>query len=146
MNFRAMIFPPPPATPASVGLLVLRGFVGVAMAIHGWGKIQDPFHWLDKAENPPPAIFQFLAAFSEFFGGLALVIGLLSVLASFGIICTMVVAVEHHVTKGDPFNKWELAAAYLCVNVLLLLAGPGRISLDSFIRARWVEPSEPGGR
>src|SRR4051812_19126903 len=73
MNFRAMIFPPPPATPASVGLLVLRGFAGIALATHGWGKMQDPFHWLDKAEHPPPGIFQFLAAFSEFFGGLALI-------------------------------------------------------------------------
>jgi putative oxidoreductase len=145
MNLRAMIFPPPPATPASVGLLVLRGFAGLAMASHGWGKMQDPFHWLDKAEAPPPAIFQFLAAFSEFFGGLALALGLLSVLASFGIICTMVVAIEHHVVKGDPFGRWELAALYLCVNVLVLLAGPGRLSIDAFIRSRLALP-ESGGR
>lgn len=138
MNLRAMIFPPPPATPASVGLLVLRGFAGCAMALHGWSKIQNPFHWMDKAEHPPPAIFQFLAALSEFFGGLALAIGLLSVIASFGIICTMVVAIEHHLAAGDPFIKWELAALHLCINVLVLLAGPGRLSIDSLIRDRLV--------
>lgn len=138
MNVRAMIFPPPPATPASVGLLVLRGFAGLAMATHGWGKIQDPFHWLDKAAHPPPAVFQFLAAFAEFFGGLALAIGLLSVIASFGMICTMVVALEHHLTKGDSFGKWELAALYLCINVLVLLGGPGRLSVDALIRERLV--------
>ena len=146
MNLRAMIFPPPPATSASVGLLVLRGFAGLAMATHGWGKIQDPFHWLDKAEHPPPAFFQFLAACAEFFGGLGLALGLLSVLASFGIICTMVVAIEFHVTKGDPFGKWELAALYLCVCVLVLLGGPGRLSIDSLIRGRLVGERESGGR
>ncbi|MDP2272912.1 MAG: DoxX family protein [Archangium sp.] len=138
MNFSTMIFPPPPTTPASVGLLLLRVFAGLSMASHGWGKIQDPFHWLDKAENPPPAIFQFLAAFAEFFGGLGLAVGLLSVIASFGIICTMLVAVQFHVSKGDPFGKWELAALYCCISVLVLLGGPGRLSIDALIRS-WLE-------
>ncbi len=131
-----MVFPAPPTTPASVGLLLLRAFAGLSMAGHGWGKIQDPFHWLDQAENPPPAIFQFLAAFAEFFGGLGLAIGLLSVIASFGIICTMLVAVQFHLSKGDPFGKWELAALYCCISVLVLLGGPGRLSIDAFIGSR----------
>ena len=138
MNFSTMIFPPPPTTPASVGLLLLRVFAGLSMAGHGWGKIQDPFHWLDKAENPPPAVFQFLAAFAEFFGGLGLAVGLLSVIASFGIICTMLVAVQFHLSKGDPFGKWELAALYCCICVLVLLGGPGRLSIDALIRS-WLE-------
>lgn len=136
MPLRAMIFPPPPSTPASVGLLVVRGFAGVAMALHGWGKIQDPFHWMDKADNPPPAVFQMLAAVAEFFGGLGLVVGLLSVIASFGIVCTMLVAIQHHLAKGDPFGKWELAAVYLSIAILVLLSGPGQLSLDALIRSR----------
>jgi putative oxidoreductase len=144
MNFRSMIFPPPPTTPASVGLLLLRGFAGLAMASHGWGKIQNPFHWLDKADHPPPAVFQFLAAFAEFFGGLGLAVGLLSVIASFGIICTMLVAIQHHVAAGDPFGKWELAALYFCICVVVLLGGPGRLSLDALIRSRWDVPEKAG--
>ncbi|MDP1822820.1 MAG: DoxX family protein [Archangium sp.] len=136
MNFRTMLLPPPPSTAASAGLLLLRGFAGLAMASHGWGKIQDPFHWMDKADSPPPAVFQFLAAVAEFFGGLGLAVGLLSVIAAFGITCTMVVAIQHHVAKGDPFGKWELAALYLCISVLVLLGGPGRFSLDALVRSR----------
>ena len=139
MNLRAVIFPLPPSTPGSVGLLLLRGLAGLAMASHGWGKLQDPFHWLDQSDNPPPAIFQFLAAVSEFFGGLGLAVGLLSVIAAFGIACTMVVAIQHHLSGGDPFAKWELAALYLCISVTVLLGGPGRFSLDALVRSR-LEP------
>jgi putative oxidoreductase len=121
MPLRAMIFPPPPSTPVSAGLLVLRGFAGIAMATHGWGKIQNPLHWLDKAENPPPAVFQMLAAVAEFFGGLGLAAGLLSVIASFGIVCTMLVAIQFHVSKGDPFDKWEKAAVYFCIALLAFI-------------------------
>ena len=108
------------------------------MAIHGWGKIQNPFHWMDGASDAPPAVFQMLAAVAEFFGGIGLAVGLLSVIASFGIVCTMLVAVQHHLSKGDPFQKWELAALYFCVSALVLLGGPGRFSLDSLIRD-WLE-------
>lgn len=139
MNVRTVLFPAPPQTPTSAGLLLLRGFAGVAMATHGWGKIQNPFHWMDKAENPPPAVFQFLGAVAEFFGGLGLAMGLLAVIAAFGITCTMLVAIQLHVSKGDPFGKWELAALYLCISVLVLLSGPGRFSLDSLIRS-YLEP------
>ena len=76
MNFRSMIFPPAPATPASVGLLLLRGVAGVAMADHGWGKMQNPFHWMDGAPDAPPAVFQMLAALAEFFGGIGMAVGL----------------------------------------------------------------------
>ncbi len=136
MNFRSMIFPVPPATPLSVGLLLLRGFAGIAMANHGWGKIQNPFHWMDGAPGAPPAVFQMLAAVAEFFGGIGLAVGLLSVVAAFGIVCTMLVAMQHHLSTGDPFEKWELAAVYFFVSVLVLLGGPGRFSLDSIVRAR----------
>jgi len=134
MNLRALLLPALPETPASLGLLVLRGVAGLAMASHGWGKIQNPFQWMG-ADGPAP-VFQFLAAVAEFFGGLGLAVGLLTVIASFGIGCTMVVAIEHHVSKGDPFGKWELAALYLVVSVLLLLAGPGRFSVDALVRSR----------
>ena len=40
-----------------------------------------------------PAPFAFLAICAEFFGGLGLMVGLLSRIAAFGIFCNMVVAV-----------------------------------------------------
>ena len=40
-----------------------------------------------------PAVFAFLAIAAEFFGGLGLIVGLLTRVASFGIFCNMIVAV-----------------------------------------------------
>lgn len=124
---------------ASAGLLLLRIVAGSAFVIHGSGKILDPFGWMG-AQSTVPAVFQALAAVSEFGGGMAWVLGLLAPLASFGIACTMTVAVSLHMfVLRDPFvslgggRSFELAAVYLCVAVLLLLAGPGRFSLDRFV-------------
>ena len=114
----------------SLALLALRIVAGVAFVMHGWPKIRDPFGWMGSGT---PAVLQALAAIAEFGGGLGWILGLLTPAASLGIACTMVVAVARHVlVKRDPFlGGYELAAIYLCVALLLLLAGPGRFSIDS---------------
>ena len=124
---------------ASAGLLVLRLVIGLAFVFHGYGKISNPFAWMG-ANAAVPGVLQALAAVSEFFGGMAWMLGLLTPPASFGIACTMAVAVWTHANVlHDPFvslrggRSYELAAAYLCVAVLLLLAGPGRFSLDRVV-------------
>jgi putative oxidoreductase len=123
----------------SAGLLILRLVVGCAFVIHGYGKIQNPFGWMGPNAGVP-AVFQALAAVSEFGGGLAWTLGLLTPLASFGLACTMSVAVwTHAAVLHDPFvslkgaRSYELAGAYLCIAVLLLLVGPGRFSLDRIV-------------
>jgi len=112
--------------------------MGAAFVLHGWPKIQNPFGWMGP-EAPFPGILIALAALAEFGGGLALIVGLLTRLASLGIISTMVVAIGMvHVPKGDPFvsqggASWELAAVYLACAILFLLLGPGRVSLDAVL-------------
>ncbi len=131
------IFKPLRLSPrVSVGLLILRVVAGLALIFHGYGKITKPFTWMPP-ESGVPGILQGLAALSEFGGGLAWVLGLLTPLASVGIACTMAVAVWMHAGMlGDPFvrsgpgSSYELASIYLCIAVLLLLSGPGRFSLD----------------
>lgn len=120
----------------STVFLIVRLVCGIAFMMHGFGKIQTPMSWMPP-ESPVPGIFQALAAISEFGGGLALILGLLTRLASFGITCTMIVAVmTHMVMLGDPFvsptggRSFELAAVYLSIALMFLVAGPGRISLD----------------
>ncbi len=120
-----------------IAILILRVVVGIAFMLHGWGKIQSPMDWMGP-ESPVPGFLQALAAISEFGGGLALILGLLTPLAMFGLLCTMFVAVyTHAIVKGDPFvgrgGSYELAAVYFCIALLLFLAGPGRLSLDSKI-------------
>lgn len=116
-------------------LLFIRLVMGLAFVLHGLGKIQTPMTWRG-ADSETPGILQALAAISEFGGGFALIFGLLTRLASFGLTCTMLVAVyTHMIAKGDPFvghggPSYELSAMYLTLSVLFLIAGPGRFSLD----------------
>src|SRR6476660_9665973 len=87
---------------AAIALLALRLVVGTAFMMHGWGKIQHPFGWMPP-DAPVPAVLQALAALSEFGGGLAWIVGLLTPLACLGILGTMSVALRFHISRGDPF-------------------------------------------
>ena len=135
MDFKKYFSVPTNSTLADVSLLLLRFVAGLAFMLHGWGKIQNPFGWMGP-DAFAPGFFQALAALSEFGGGLAWIIGLLTPLASLGIACTMTVAVYMHaIMKGDPFvsvggSSYELAALFFCIAVLLIAIGPGRFSLD----------------
>ncbi len=125
----------------STALLALRVIIGIAMVAHGASKIAAPFSWMGP-DAPVPGLFQALAALAEFGGGIALVIGLLTPLASLGLISTMIVAVNFHLSKGDGFvGGYELAAVYLFASIAILLAGPGRYSLDfalATVRSRGI--------
>lgn len=125
----------------SVALLILRVVMGVAFCMHGWSKIQSPMNWIPpQAPIHVPGFFQLLAALSEFGGGIALILGLLTPLASAGLLVTMSVATYlHMVILGDPFvnptggMSYELALIYWAVSVLFLFMGPGQFSIDAKI-------------
>jgi len=125
--------------PADTALLLLRIVAGIGFMMHGWGKIQAPFSWMGPNASMP-GFMQALAAISEFGGGLAWALGLLTPLACLGIIGTMAVALHTHiVVLGDPFvsptggRSFEPAALYCSIAIVLLLVGPGRLSADRFI-------------
>jgi putative oxidoreductase len=116
---------------------------GVAFLFHGWGKIQNPMHWMDKAPGHPPGFLQALAAVAEFGGGLGLLLGLLTPLCCAGIACTMAVAIYTHVSRGDPFvskggGSYELATVFLTVVIAIALLGPGRYSIDQRLIGRRI--------
>jgi putative oxidoreductase len=115
-------------------LLFVRVMTGVAFVLHGKDKIVNPFGWMPG--DVFPGVLQALAALAEFGGGLALILGLVSNLASAGLVVTMLVAMYFHavvlrhpfVAKGGP--SFEPATTYLLVTLMLLMLGPGRYSLD----------------
>ena len=126
--------------PGAVGLFILRVFLGYAMAVHGLGKIQSDggfFGWMGP--EGPPGFLQGLAAFAEFFGGLAIMFGFLTPLACLGVMCVMFVAVLSTMMKGDAGfisgpqvkNPYELAAMYFLFALVIFLTGPGLLSVDA---------------
>src|SRR5438552_13740892 len=131
--------------PGALGLLVLRLVVGGAFILHGWPKIQNATTWMNAmaGDQAPPPFLQAAAAVAEFGGGIAWILGLLTPLASILIACVMATAiVTVHLKAGQPFvdpmggKSFELPAAYLAVALCLLLAGPGRMSLDALLFGR----------
>ncbi len=115
----------------SMGLLILRVIVGVTFMMHGFGKIQAPFSWMGP-DSTIPGFLQALAALAEFGGGLAWVIGLLTPLASLGILSTMLVATQFHIEKGDPYmGGYELAVVFAAIATMFIYVGPGKFSVDA---------------
>src|SRR3989338_11516043 len=111
-KLKCILRPVPQPAFASTALLLLRLIVGAAFVLHGWGKIQHPFGWMGP-EATIPGVFQFLAAISEFGGGLAWILGLLTPIASLGIGCTMTVAVYMHlIVRQDPFVNRTGGSSY----------------------------------
>lgn len=119
-------------------LFLMRIITGYAFILHGWGKIQNPMNWMGP-DSPVPGILQLLAAVAEFGGGIALILGLLTRLASAGLFVTMIVAmIFHAIILGDPFvskggGSYELSTIYILISLLFMVMGPGRISIDQKI-------------
>ena len=83
-------------TKSLTALTVLRIVVGVVMTAHGLQKVMDPSQFqghLTQMGFPAPGVMTYLAIAGELFGGLGLVVGLLTPVAAFGVACTMAVAI-----------------------------------------------------
>lgn len=137
MNVKRCFQAPVQTNGASAALLLLRVVAGIAFILHGWGKMQNPMGWMGP-DAPVPGIFQFLAAFAEFGGGIAWVLGLLMPLASLGLVITMAVATMMHAfVMKDPFvnmtggSSFEPAFTYFCIAMMFMFVGPGKFSADA---------------
>ena len=133
----------PRTTRVDLGLAALRLTTGAIFAAHGaqklfvfgLGGVSGAFGGM---HIPAPAITGPLTGLVEFFGGLALVFGLLTRLAGFGLAITMLGAIAFvHLASGffAPAGV-EYPLALLGATVALALAGAGRYSLDALIAGR----------
>ena len=136
------------ATTIDVGLAVLRVIVGLAfMTVFEkflpregvWG----PQQWFidDVAEMgfPAPAAFAWLAVLIEFFGGLLLIVGFGTRLAALATcIVTFTAAFVYH--GGDVGQSGLTATVFLAMCTTLLIAGPGRFSVDGLMATKPGKP------
>ncbi|PYP49072.1 MAG: hypothetical protein DMD39_12595 [Gemmatimonadetes bacterium] len=102
--------------------LFVFGFAGVTGAFTHMGV-------------PFPGLMGPLIGLLEFFGGLALVIGLLTRLVALGLVFDMLGAILLVQLKRG-FSGYELEFLLLGSSLALVLTGAGRFSVDSLIAAR----------
>jgi putative oxidoreductase len=130
--------------------LIARLTLGIVMFPHGAQKMLGWFGGYGFSGTMGfftknmriPAPFAFLAICAEFFGGLGLILGLLTRIAAFGVGVNMLVAIpmahwEHGLfanwtgaQKGEGYEYHLLA---LAIVVAIIVQGAGALSLDQVI-------------
>ncbi len=134
---------------------VIRVILGITFMAHGSQKLFGWFggHGIAGVEKmmgnlgaSPPVFWAWIVSLVEFFGGLAVFLGLLSGVACVFIIIDMIVAIAKvHWANGffnhrDPQNptsnllgyEYNLSLIAMCVS--LVISGPGRVSLAGLLR------------
>ena len=133
------------STNAGWGALALRVPVGIIFAAHGAQKLFGWFGgyglegtagWLESIGLAPGLLMALLAGGAEFFGGLALVLGLLTRPAAFALSIAMLVAIfSVHFANGlfMSNNGYEFALSLLAISVALTFSGAGRFAIDNWL-------------
>lgn len=136
------------ASSAGFAPLALRIPVGIIFIAHGAQKLFGAFggyglegtgKFMASLGMPAGYLMAMLAGGAEFFGGIALLVGLLVRPASAVLAFTMLVAMfTVHISHGlfMSNNGYEYALSLLAVSVSLLISGAGSFSLDSVLAER----------
>jgi len=126
-----------------IGLTILRIVLGVVFMAHGWQKLfvlglPGVTSGFAQMGIPMPGVMAPFITLLELFGGIALIVGLLTRLAAFGLAADMLVATllvhmknGFFAPKGIEFTLLLMAGA-----LAVMLAGPGAYSLDALIGRR----------
>jgi putative oxidoreductase len=128
------------------GYLILRVGIGFMIMMHGLPKILGgPDTWAFLGQQMGnlgitffPVFWGFMAAITEFGGGILIMLGLFHRVSALLLSFTMLVAIIYHVTNGDPMmsneggsysNALELGIVFLA----LFFIGPRKWAVDNLI-------------
>ncbi len=142
-------------TTKSIAPLTIRIPLGIVLAAHGAQKLFGWFggyglegtgQWMASIGFEPGMLMAFLAGFSEFVGGIALMFGLLTRPAAIVTAFTMLMAMTVHWGNGLFLanNGYEFALILLFSSVSLAIQGGGRYSLDNLIKS-WLQNRSDNG-
>jgi putative oxidoreductase len=127
---------------AGAAALILRVPIGLILAAHGAQKLFGWFggnglagtaQWLSSMGMEPGLLMAILAGGAEFFGGLALVLGLLTRPAALVAAFTMLVAIfSVHISNGlfAADGGYEYALVLMVALLALAVQGGGSLSMD----------------
>lgn len=130
------------STDNSLAGLALRIPAGIIFVAHGAQKLFGSFggyglegtgQWMASIGLEPGFLMALGAGSAEFFGGIALLIGLLTRPAAVVLAFTMIVAIlTVHISNGlfMSNNGYEFGLSLLAISVALAFSGGGRLSLD----------------
>ena len=118
----------------NLSLLILRCVAGLSFALHGYDKIFGESGvsgfagYVESLGIPLPLVAAWLAALSEFVGGLALIAGVGARLMSIPLIFTMLTAaiVAH---PGEFPGKMEFPLLLATAALVIGLMGPGKYAI-----------------
>ncbi|MFM2600997.1 DoxX family protein [Vibrio fortis] len=130
---------------AGFGALALRVPVGIIFMAHGAQKLFGWFggyglegtgQWMASIGLGPGVLMAFLAGTAEFFGGLFILLGLLTRPAAASLAITMLVAIFAVHFENGLFmsnNGYEFGLALLAASVSLAFSGAGKAAIDETI-------------
>ncbi|HTV47999.1 MAG TPA: DoxX family protein [Phycisphaerae bacterium] len=130
-----------------LGLLIVRLAVGSIFIYHGAQKVFGAFGGMGMqkfaasavaALHPPilPTMaWAWLSAGTEFFGGCLVLVGLITRLPALLLVINMLMALRllHMTGTGFADPNIEFVLSLIAMNALLVLAGPGILSLDALL-------------
>ncbi|OEF10108.1 DoxX family protein [Vibrio genomosp. F10] len=128
---------------AGFAALVLRVPVGIILAVHGAQKLFGWFggyglegtgQWMASIGLAPGYLMALMAGSAEFFGGLALIFGLLTRPAALVNAFAMLVAIfSVHISHGlfISNNGYEFALALFAATLALAIQGGGKFAIDN---------------
>lgn len=125
-----------------VAPLMMRLFFGYFWILNGWGKSHDLQGFAQRFAGwgiPYPHLNAALSAYTELIGGCLLFVGLFTRLATLPMMFNMLVAIVTVTSKQmHGLNDFVISDEPLYILILfwLMMAGPGKASLDHLILLR----------
>ena len=113
---------------------ILRVSFSALMMTHVYPKLMKILDGNTKFANPiglGSEISIYLTVFAEFFAPLLIIVGYKTRFFSFFPAFTMIIA-AFVIHGDDPFKKMEMALLFLIAYVVIMISGPGKISVDHF--------------